>query len=57
MDAVKQPDVDLIAILATQYLKGTVLNQPIRAGGDSFAVEIGHRWYADAKRQTQALDF
>jgi hypothetical protein len=57
MDAVKQDEVDLINGFATAYLGSTVLNQPIRVTGGSFAAEIGHRWYREAKLQAQLFGF
>jgi len=56
-DAVKQDDVDLIAVLCRAWLNGSVLNQPIRATAGTFVVEIGHRRYAEAKAQAQAFGF
>lgn len=55
MDAIEQSDVDLIVVLGKAWLGNGVLNQPIRANRDTLAVEIGHRWYADAKTQATIL--
>jgi len=57
VDAVKDEEVELIKDLADAWLNGGVLNQPIRANGSTFAVEIGHRQYSQAKAQAQAFGF
>jgi hypothetical protein len=53
----EQTDVDLIRDFANAWLNDGVLNQPIRATGDSLTVEIGHRSYRDAKAQAIIFDF
>ena len=54
IDAVRQ--LDLIGTLARGWLDDKVLNQPIRANGKTLEVEIGHRWYGEAKAQARAFD-
>jgi hypothetical protein len=50
MDAILDEEVDLIKMLADLWLAGRsdIPNQPIRWNRTTFAVEIGHRWAADA---------
>ena len=55
MDAIEQSQVELIGTLARGWLDDKVLNQPIRANGKTLEVEIGHRWYRDAKAQARGL--
>lgn len=52
-DAIKQNDVDLIRSLAEAWLTDKVLNQPIRPNSGTLMVEIGHRWYSEAKAQAE----
>jgi hypothetical protein len=54
-DALRDADIALIRKFCTLWHNDAVVNQPIRANADTFACEIGHRWYSDAKAQWQAL--
>jgi hypothetical protein len=55
LDAVGDADIQLIRKFCTLWHNDAVLNQPIRANGDTFACEIGQRWYSEAKGQWQTL--
>jgi len=55
MDAIEQSQVELIGTLARGWLDDKVLNQPIRANSKTLEVEIGQRWYRDAKAQARGL--
>lgn len=55
MDAIKQEQMDLIETLAQAWLDSKVHNQPIRVNHDTLEVEIGDRWYRDARNHAQRL--
>jgi hypothetical protein len=57
MDAVGNKEVQAIQTLAERWLasSGSVVNQPIRGRRDTFEVEIGHRWAAQAIADWGAL--
>ncbi|HMD53974.1 MAG TPA: patatin-like phospholipase family protein [Phycisphaerae bacterium] len=48
MDAVEQKEVDLIVKLTDAWIKGDVLNQPIRAD-DNLQCQLGYNTFANAK--------
>jgi uncharacterized protein len=48
IDAVEQSDVSLIKRFCHGWIEGSVMNQPIRANLETFAVEIGQGTFADA---------
>jgi hypothetical protein len=57
LDAIEQNEVEDIKVLAYEWLRDTVLNQPVRGARNSSAAEIGHHRYRDAKAQARAFDF
>ena len=55
MDAVEQQQIDLIETLAQAWLDSKVHNQPVRVNHDTLDVEIGDRWYRDARSHAEHL--
>jgi hypothetical protein len=55
MDAVKPQDVSAIESFTDLWIAGEAWNQPVRADGDTLAVEVGQRTYPEAKKAWQAL--
>jgi len=55
MDAVEQDQVKLIKALGQAWLDNKVHNQPIRVNHDTLNVEIGDRWYRDARAHAKKL--
>jgi hypothetical protein len=55
MDAVEQPDVLAIADLARLWMADRVRNQPIRMDSRTFATEVGHTWFSEARLAWQAI--
>jgi hypothetical protein len=48
IDAVEQSDASLIKRFCHAWIEGSVMNQPVRANLETFAVEIGQATFADA---------
>ncbi len=55
MDAVDQPDVDLITALGNAWIAGHVRNQAIRTSTDDLTSSVGEDIYADAKARWLTL--
>jgi len=55
MDAVKPIEISYIDSFARAWIAGEARNQPIRMNGDTLQLELGDRWFADAKSHWRDL--